>query len=80
MPPTRAQQELAPIPVLRTTVGYNSAENTYIIAKAAADPSLPIIASVVVSHCRSVKIRNCITIRDGRSMTKRGRRVNIFVS
>lgn len=53
IPPTRAQHELDPIPALRIAVGNTSADMTYIVAKAAVENSLPIIANAVVKGCRS---------------------------
>ena len=56
MPPIRAVQELAPMPAFLTTVGYNSAENTYITQKAPLAPNLPMIANVKVNGSNSENI------------------------
>lgn len=56
IPPTRAIQELEPIPAFRTTVGKSSAEYKYTIRNAADAPSFPTIASTVVIILESVNI------------------------
>lgn len=54
IPPIRAIHELAPIPAFLTTVGYNSAEKTYMTQKAPLAPSFPTMANAKVSGSRAV--------------------------
>ena len=53
IPPTRAQEELEPMPTFLMAVGKSSAERTYIVAKAAVAKSFPSIARAVVRYWRS---------------------------
>ena len=47
--------ELDPIPEFLTIVGNNSADQTYMIAKAADIPNLPMFASATVIHFVAAK-------------------------
>ena len=49
IPPIRAATELEPIPAFLTSVGNNSAVNTYTIAKAQAAPAFPTNENATVS-------------------------------
>ena len=53
MPPMLANVELNPIPAFLITVGYSSADQTYMIANAAEIPTFPSIANVTVIGCSS---------------------------
>lgn len=60
IPPTRAQHELNPIPVLRMAVGKTSAEMTYIVANAAVENNFPTKANAVVKYCSSEIKKNIL--------------------
>ena len=57
MLPTLANAELVPIPTLRITVGYNSADHTYSVSQPPVTPSCPSTENRMRSQCKAARKR-----------------------